>query len=310
MCVAAVGVLAGCGGQGPAVESSASISTPIRAAAEGCGITGGQIAQDGSSVLMSDPILADCVAKALNAPADVKAELAQVDASGERSWASASVKWSKHGRYSHYGFAMAGAKMPDVADAKAEVDRDAVSQRLQAEQQAKDDAWAKVEAEHVSSAQADEAAFAQAIGESTEDAEYSIKGARAICERVRSAKDKTDRGRARLILEDAGAPDDLLAVGTHLCKDMTKAFDLAQRGFDDGTYEVGGRTAKVDAWTIRAGTYRTDKRISDCYWERSTSGGSTIANDFVTNAPGGVTVTIRKGEGFKSERCGTWLPVQ
>lgn len=70
--------------------------------------------------------------------------------------------------------------------------------------------------------------------------------------------------------------------------------------FGDGAYEVG-----VD---IKPGTYKTAPRVTDCYWERSTRGGDTIANDFVSNAPGGVTVRIRKGDGgFKSDGCGSWL---
>ncbi|MGY0235950.1 hypothetical protein [Longispora urticae] len=68
--------------------------------------------------------------------------------------------------------------------------------------------------------------------------------------------------------------------------------------FRDGTYVVG----KI----IAPGTYKTAPEAKDCYWERTTSGGGVIANDFVTFAPQGVTVTIRSGEGFVSEGCGAW----
>lgn len=73
--------------------------------------------------------------------------------------------------------------------------------------------------------------------------------------------------------------------------------------FVDGDLAVGE--------DVKPGTYRTGKKVHDCYWERSTKGGKTIANDFVTNAPAGVTVTIRSSDGgFSSNGCGTWLAVK
>lgn len=76
----------------------------------------------------------------------------------------------------------------------------------------------------------------------------------------------------------------------------------AGNAFYDGTYAVGSE--------VRPGTYKTD-RVTDCYWERSTAGGATIANDFASNAPAGVTVTIRASDGgFKSEGCGRWRRVR
>ncbi|WP_427018602.1 PASTA domain-containing protein [Pseudarthrobacter sp. P1] len=71
----------------------------------------------------------------------------------------------------------------------------------------------------------------------------------------------------------------------------------------DGTYVVG--TA------IQAGTYQVQvpagaNGVHDCYWERTTTQGGTIANDFISFAPQGPVVTIFEGEGFVSTRCGTW----
>lgn len=78
---------------------------------------------------------------------------------------------------------------------------------------------------------------------------------------------------------------------------------LEKNSFEDGTYEVGNG--------VKPGTYRTDGSAEDCYWERSTRGGEILANDFVGNAPGGVTVTIRTSDGgFKSDNCGTWVQVR
>jgi hypothetical protein len=108
-----------------------------------------------------------------------------------------------------------------------------------------------------------------------------------------------------------------------LCPEMTSAWqkvrpdiremvdaDVAQKAeddynathpmvkFDDGAYTVGGSPGM-----IKPGTYQVSGPIRDCYWERSTPGGSIIANDFITNAPKGVTVTVRSGEGFTSNGC-------
>lgn len=86
----------------------------------------------------------------------------------------------------------------------------------------------------------------------------------------------------------------------YLCPKYVPLWKKAQGGFTDGVYTVGK--------DIKAGAYRTTPgRVTDCYWERSTGGGRTIANDFVSNAPKGVTVTVRKGEGFTSRDCGNWI---
>ncbi|MEH0936778.1 hypothetical protein [Micromonospora psammae] len=68
--------------------------------------------------------------------------------------------------------------------------------------------------------------------------------------------------------------------------------------FADGKYEVGGKPG-----LIQPGRYRLKGPVADCYWERSRRDGTTIANDFITNAPGGLTVSLRAGEGFTSEGC-------
>lgn len=67
--------------------------------------------------------------------------------------------------------------------------------------------------------------------------------------------------------------------------------------FADGTQVVGK--------DIPAGTYNSTPS-SDCYWERATANGNIIANDFITHAAAGALVTVREGETFISEDCGTW----
>jgi len=72
---------------------------------------------------------------------------------------------------------------------------------------------------------------------------------------------------------------------------------------DDGVWAVGD--------DLPAGTYRTtDKVSSRCYWEisKTGSGGADIvANDL----PGGgrPQVTLKKGQTFKTDNCGTWRKV-
>ena len=98
----------------------------------------------------------------------------------------------------------------------------------------------------------------------------------------------------------------MLASAVMLCPKAPHAAAMRARGsgavFDDGTYVVGTE--------VKPGTYRTGPGVRDCYWERTTDGGGTIANDFVTFAPKGVTVTIRKSDGgFTSTDCGVWKRV-
>lgn len=89
------------------------------------------------------------------------------------------------------------------------------------------------------------------------------------------------------------------------CPQFLPTWNRALTGFDDGSYEVG-----VD---IQPGTYETTAHLTggqvrDCYWERSTTSGRTIANDFVTAAKT-VRVSIRAGEMFPSRGCRNWVRV-
>lgn len=71
----------------------------------------------------------------------------------------------------------------------------------------------------------------------------------------------------------------------------------AGQAFKDGDYIVGEE--------ITPGTYRSDKGVKDCYWERITPNGDIIANNFITHAAQGALVTLYAGESFTTERCGT-----
>ncbi|WP_139194728.1 PASTA domain-containing protein [Arthrobacter sp. UCD-GKA] len=69
--------------------------------------------------------------------------------------------------------------------------------------------------------------------------------------------------------------------------------------FTHGDYVVGK--------DIPAGTYRSSKKISDCYWERATPNGKIIANNFIIYTAAGAVVTVRKGESFNVEKeCEVW----
>ncbi|MCG5446140.1 hypothetical protein NIE79_004705 [Micromonospora sp. NIE79] len=90
------------------------------------------------------------------------------------------------------------------------------------------------------------------------------------------------------------------------CPQFMPTWKKAATGFTDGSHEVGKE--------IKPGTYETTahsagETIGDCYWERSTDGGRTIANDFITAAKK-VRVTIRSSDGiFTSRGCGNWVRV-
>lgn len=71
---------------------------------------------------------------------------------------------------------------------------------------------------------------------------------------------------------------------------------------EEGIWEVGT--------DIKPGTYRTIDPVSDCYWaiyRTGTNGGDIIAND--TPSGGRPSVTLRKGQDFKTQNCGSWKRV-
>lgn len=88
-----------------------------------------------------------------------------------------------------------------------------------------------------------------------------------------------------------------------LCPEAPHAQLLRQitsgEAFGAGTWQVGT--------DIPAGRYRSKVDVTDCYWERLTRNGNIIANDFLSAAVDGVTVTVRDGEVFNpTVACGYW----
>lgn len=146
------------------------------------------------------------------------------------------------------------------------------------------------------------ASYKKDFGGDFEDAEI-LDGGREACS---GYTDYRGEELVRIFIEeDFQVDEDAIK---YLCPKYSKALAAAKRGFSDGNYQVGNRGG--DLLVVKPGTYRSPKGTTDCYWERTTPNGGTIANDFVTNAPAGVTVTIRKSDGgFSSNECGTWLRV-
>ncbi|MBD8079357.1 hypothetical protein [Cellulosimicrobium arenosum] len=76
--------------------------------------------------------------------------------------------------------------------------------------------------------------------------------------------------------------------------------------------QVAATTITEGVWTvgvdIEAGNYRVKESPIDCYWAIYTTGTNQddiIQNDIVTG--GMPTVTIREGQDFESNRCGSWI---
>jgi hypothetical protein len=81
---------------------------------------------------------------------------------------------------------------------------------------------------------------------------------------------------------------------------------VAESTIGEGTYQIG-----VDA---QPGRYKTQvpQNSSGCYWERTKDDSgdmdSIIANDSV-NPGARASITVNRGEFFKSSGCGTWTRV-
>jgi hypothetical protein len=70
------------------------------------------------------------------------------------------------------------------------------------------------------------------------------------------------------------------------------------RRVGDGTYRVGE--------SVLAGTYVSEGKISNCYWELLDSAGNIIDNNFLTSALRLEVVVASNSYSFSSTGCGTW----
>lgn len=108
---------------------------------------------------------------------------------------------------------------------------------------------------------------------------------------------------------------EMLSTGIEtLGDDQIKAtYDRVKNGdidhwFSNGTWLVGDGPKQIPPGTYRV-TGAPGKMITDGYWERTSTSGDIIANNFVSSAQE-VTVTISPTDGqFTSKRMGTWKPV-
>lgn len=74
-----------------------------------------------------------------------------------------------------------------------------------------------------------------------------------------------------------------------------------EAGFGDGTYIVGEN--------LEPGIYRSTA-TSLCYWERMSGFGGTL-DEIIANGNEGTIIEIAASDaGFKTERCGQWLPLE
>ena len=88
-------------------------------------------------------------------------------------------------------------------------------------------------------------------------------------------------------------------------KTVTAAPPEAEAAIDEGTWEVG-----VD---VKPGRYKTTVAVDSgamCYWKITTTGkpSNIVDNDIVYG--GRPTVTIKKGQDFTTQDCGTWTKVK
>jgi hypothetical protein len=102
---------------------------------------------------------------------------------------------------------------------------------------------------------------------------------------------------------EAGTPQSTVIVGTVQAPPpapTTKAVPAVPT-ITDGTWTVGE--------DFPAGTYKTVGAGSTCYWAITKSG--TNGSDIVDNHIGGgnLRVTLKAGQDFETDRCGTWAKV-
>lgn len=146
----------------------------------------------------------------------------------------------------------------------------------------------------------------KAAGKSVEDAAVSIRIGRGVCDDL-DPHYAADPASAVFNFVENRANLDTEAI-TFFCPEYSPAVVAASTSFDDGKHIVSTAPSPMGTYgsDIQQGTYRSPTKTSDCYWERTNGGGSTLANDFVSFAADGITVTIYAGEGFVTEGCGTW----
>lgn len=154
-----------------------------------------------------------------------------------------------------------------------------------------------------------ELALLQAAGWSATEsgAEEFIESAHQLCDTF----DKTTDEDAFEALRGS-TPDKKRTAGQILmllCSDSERYMQIVvaveiPEARASGTYYVGDGDDD-----IKPGDYRTIGGVRNCYWVRKDKKGEIIDNDLVSNAPGGVQMTVKASDyEVTMERCGLWIP--
>lgn len=146
----------------------------------------------------------------------------------------------------------------------------------------------------------------KAAGKPVDDAETTIRIGRGVCDKLHPYY-APDPAKAVMNFVENRSSLDVDAI-TFYCPEYSPAVAAASTAFRDGNHIVAAAASPMGTYgsDIQQGTYRTQLKTSNCYWERTNGGGGTIANDFVSFAGDGIAVTVYTGEGFVTEGCGTW----
>lgn len=125
--------------------------------------------------------------------------------------------------------------------------------------------------------------------------------------------DRTEGDVAQLFTVETSLPKQSVltvvqAASKYLCPHWnwaTSAYQLpaaTANTITDGTWTV--------AEDVPAGTYKTTGSGADCYWSLTKSGSN--GDDIINNHIGGgnLRVTLKKGQDFETDRCGTWTKIK
>ena len=91
---------------------------------------------------------------------------------------------------------------------------------------------------------------------------------------------------------------DVAAVRVY-CPKYEAAMNVALSAIFDGTH-VDGQNG------FSAGPWHTTGGVANCYWELSDGHGNISDNNFITAAPGGVSVSVETGQTLVTKGCGAW----
>lgn len=131
-----------------------------------------------------------------------------------------------------------------------------------------------------------------------------VEAGEEACYRLRYAKDvDPDAAVSALIVGQVPNAADAIP---HLCPELAPELALAEKGFADGTFEVGAQ--RLAGETIVPGPYRAPQASTSCSWTATGPDGELLAesppnSDDVTAATVGEDAT-----GFTSRGCFAWIP--